>query len=607
MTVYIAHLLVVDTDPVRQAELTAQLEQLGYAVQTTTHVQRVFLLRAFNPFDLLIIHIETAVVNNFSLLTRLQRDPELNRLPVILLGSPTSLAQIATAMPFGVTDYLIIPNEPTLIDARIKANLEKKRYREQAAWYLREFNEMEKLADDLRLKILPLGIALSVEKDFDRLLEQILEEAMAICNADAGFLYLRTEDEHLRFVIARAESLQLAYGGPNGPPAPYPPIPIYDNTGAPNRHNVVIHVAVENTIINIADIYHDTAFDFTEMLAFDRQNNYRSISCLTVPLKNHVVVGVLQLLNARDENSQIAPFDVYHQLVAESLASQATIVLHNHILTQRHEELLGFQREMDIARRLQEGFLPTSLPEADGWDIAASIKPAQIVSGDFYDAFTLPNGKIALVIADVCDKGVGAALFMALVRSLIRAFITQYHYFQAQRLLATAASPDIQPLPTHDSIALLNAITLTNDYIGRYHGQSHMFATLFFGMLDPETGDLTYVNAGHNPPWIVNEAGHHTQLLPTGPAVGLRLGVNYQASSARLNGGDVLFAYTDGVTEARNEYKEQFTWQRLMPIIATHVGSAAMLLEQVNTAVRAYIDGMGQFDDITMLAVRRLY
>ncbi|MCA9960588.1 MAG: SpoIIE family protein phosphatase [Anaerolineales bacterium] len=608
MTVYIAHLLIVDTDKARQVALISQLEHLGYAVQTTSHAQRVLLLRAFNPFDLLILHIDVAAENDFELLKRLQYDSELNRLPVILLGTAVDVARMSQAMPYGITDYLIIPNEAALIDLRIKANLEKKRYREQAAWYLREFNEMEKLADDLRLKILPLGIALSVEKDFDRLLEQIVEEAMAICRADAGALYLRTENEHLRFVIVRIESLALTYGGPQEHPRiPYAPIPIYDSNGAPNRHNVAAHVTVEGTTINIADVYHEAAFDFSGIISFDQRNNYRSVSCLTVPLKNHETIGVLQLLNARDENGQIIPFDVYHQLVAESLASQATVVLHNHILSQRHEELLGFQREMEIARELQEGFLPTFLPEVDGWEIAARIQPAQIVSGDFYDAFTMPDGKIALVLADVCDKGVAAALFMALVRSLLRAFITQHHYLEAQRLLSTAASPEIRPFQTKDNIALLNAVILTNDYIGRYHDKSNMFATLFFGVLDPENASLTYVNAGHNPPLLFNASGSCTQLQPTGPAVGLRTGIYFQAHTIQINANDILLAYTDGVTDARNPLKQAFSEQRLQLILKEHNGSAAMLLDNISDAVHTHIDGAGQFDDITLLAIKRLH
>lgn len=606
MTVYIAHLLIVDKDQARQTALAAQLEGLGYAVQTTTQSQRVLLLRAFNPFDLLILHIDAAAENDFFLLKRLQLDSELNRLPIILLGSAFDVARIAMGMPFGVTDYLLLPNESVLIDTRIKANLEKKRFREQAAWYLREFNEMEKLADDLRLKILPLGIALSVEKDFDRLLEQIVKEAMAICNADAGTLYLRTEDEHLRYVIVCIESLGLSYGGKGNEPVPYGTIPIYDKTGAPNHKNVATHVAIEGATINIADIYNESAFDFSETQLFDRQNHYHSTSCLTVPLKNHEVIGILQLINARDESDQIIPFDVYHLLVAESLASQATVVLHNHILSQRHEELLGFQREMEIARQLQAGFLPTTLPQYDGWDIAASLKPAQTVSGDFYDAFTMPDGKIGFVIADVCDKGVAAALFMALVRSLIRAFITQHHYYlRAQRVLATAVSSHIRPFVTADNVALLNAVTLTNDYIGRYHEGSHMFATLFFGILDPITGGLDYINAGHNPPWIFNETGFKCHLLPTGPAIGLRMGVHYHANSAQLDSGDMLLAYTDGVTEARNGNREMFSPQRLLSLIEGFSGSASALLDKINTAVHAYIGGIGQFDDVTLLAIKR--
>src|SRR6185295_3398345 len=143
----------------------------------------------------------------------------------------------------------------------------------------------------------------------------------------------------------------------------------------------------------------------------------------------------------------------------------------------------SLERELEIGREIQRSFLPEELPRAEGWEIAARFRPARQVAGDFYDAFALPSsGRIGLVVADVCDKGVGAALFMALFRSLVRATATGMAWE------ADAAA------------GLLRVVRLTNDYIARTHGRSNMFATLFFGVLDPATGDLAYVNGGHEAP-----------------------------------------------------------------------------------------------------------
>jgi sigma-B regulation protein RsbU (phosphoserine phosphatase) len=226
--------------------------------------------------------------------------------------------------------------------------------------------------------------------------------------------------------------------------------------------------------------------------------------------------------------------------------------------------------------------LPTQLPQVSGWEIAASFSPAREVAGDFYDAFSLQDDtKVCLVIADVCDKGVGAALFMALSRSLIHAF--------AEWQQAGVGNP----------------IEFTNEYILRNHLQANMFITLFFGVLEPSTGLLSYVNSGHNPPVIIGATGVKTHLLPTGPATGIFPGWTFQLHQVYLEPGDVLFAYTDGVTEARNADGDFFTDKRLLQLLEEPAASAADLLQRVEESVRSYSAFADQSDDITMLVARR--
>ena len=189
-----------------------------------------------------------------------------------------------------------------------------------------------------------VGVALSAERNRDRLLETILTEAQKLCNADGGTLYLRTEDDHLRFTILRSESLGTNLGGTTGKPVNFPTIPLFDaDTKRPNMRNVATYCAVTKRTIHIPDAYHASGFDFSGTVAFDKRNNYRSKSFLTIPMVNQedTVIGVLQLINARDrESSEIIPFRQEDVDVVNALASQAAVALDNQQLLEQQRELL---------------------------------------------------------------------------------------------------------------------------------------------------------------------------------------------------------------------------------------------------------------------------
>jgi HD-GYP domain-containing protein (c-di-GMP phosphodiesterase class II) len=196
-----------------------------------------------------------------------------------------------------------------------------------------------------RLELLyKVGIALSAEKNKDRLVEMILLEAKQLCHADGGTLYLRDDEDRLRFAIMRTDSLGIALGGTTGKPIELPPIPLFDPaTGAPNKKNVATFAVVDKRSVNVPDAYDADGFDFSGTKAFDKRNQYRSRSFLTIPLVNNedVVIGVLQLLNARDPaTGEVVPFREDHQRIVEALASQAAIALDNQILLDGQKELL---------------------------------------------------------------------------------------------------------------------------------------------------------------------------------------------------------------------------------------------------------------------------
>jgi sigma-B regulation protein RsbU (phosphoserine phosphatase) len=248
------------------------------------------------------------------------------------------------------------------------------------------------------------------------------------------------------------------------------------------------------------------------------------------------------------------------------------------------------EKELEIGRQIQAGFFPTRLPAPPGWEIAAYFKPARQVAGDFYDVFELNRGEhIGIVIADVCDKGVGAALFMALIRTLIRAFSIQ----------------DFEDSRRETGVSLLNTIKQTNNYIAATHGEASMFATLFLGILHPQTGTMNYVNCGHEPPIITGPEGIRRRLAPTGPALGMMPDMTFAVEKTCLTIGDLLFAFTDGLTDAPNLRDQRFGRQRLTEIIGRPQATAAALLERMVAAVSEHVAGAGRFDDITMLAVGR--
>ena len=245
----------------------------------------------------------------------------------------------------------------------------------------------------------------------------------------------------------------------------------------------------------------------------------------------------------------------------------------------------SLERELEIGREIQKSFLPERLPEVAGWQIAARFAPARQVAGDFYDAFALPGGSsLGLVVADVCDKGVGAALFMALFRSLLRA----------------AATGDAAPAGAPATLA--GSVRLTNDYIARTHSRASMFATVFFGVLETATGTLHYINGGHEAPILFGEKGIRARLAPTGPAVGMMADASFEVAQDGLLPGEGLLAFTDGVTDARSA-SGRYGEERLVRLFSRPVSSAAGLLDAVEADLENHVGGAEQADDITMLAV----
>jgi phosphoserine phosphatase RsbU/P len=256
--------------------------------------------------------------------------------------------------------------------------------------------------------------------------------------------------------------------------------------------------------------------------------------------------------------------------------------------------LKSLEREMNIARDIQKEFLPRQLPEVKGWEIASYFKAAREVAGDFYDAFLLPDGMLTFLVADVCGKGIGAALFMTLFRSLIRAASTSDQFSPAQA-----------KKPFTPAERLQHVISLTNNYVVETHEESNMFATVFIGILDPQSGNLSYINGGNDPALIVGKDGRiHTSLTRTGPAIGVIPHAKYEVKEITLANDDLIVAFTDGIPDTQNINGDFFGNERLQALL-TKDSYPIELLSRIETELTQFIGTADQFDDITLLSIKR--
>ena len=256
-----------------------------------------------------------------------------------------------------------------------------------------------------------------------------------------------------------------------------------------------------------------------------------------------------------------------------------------HKMQQEHSQLESLKNDLAVANEIQQAILPRVFPPfpdvADKVDIAASMTSAKDVGGDFYDFFRIDDDHIGFIVGDVSGKGIPAAIFMAVSRTLIRAIGTRGEspakcVKEANRLLA-AESVDC------------------------------MFVTVFYGIYNLTTGDISYANAGHNPPYVLKQNGQVESLpMALDPMVGAIDGMDYHECSLQLGQGDMLIMFTDGVTEAMNPSYEEFGEKRLEDTLAK-VGrhDCREVVETIKADVATFTDGAEQSDDITIMVIKK--
>lgn len=244
-------------------------------------------------------------------------------------------------------------------------------------------------------------------------------------------------------------------------------------------------------------------------------------------------------------------------------------------------QLVGIRQELDIAAKMQQSILPRDWPQGEEFALWGTMRSAREVGGDFYDHFPLPGGRIGIVCADVSGKGVPAALFGMVSKTLIRAICTR---------------SDVSP---SENIAVVNDI-LSQD------NDTCVFVTTFYGVFDPRDGSVTYVNAGHPPPLLVHPDGRSEFLATTrGIALGVMDGMPFNQATITLAPDDQLYIYTDGVTEAFNGADEEFSPDRLLRIFdSSPPGDVVDGTRRIVAAVDAHANGAAQSDDITCVALK---
>lgn len=326
-----------------------------------------------------------------------------------------------------------------------------------------------------------------------------------------------------------------------------------------------------------AEIVNDVALDPRYRNAPGALQGMQALLCAPLRARDKIF-GVLSVASRAG-----ADFNAAESKVVSLLAVQVAVALGRvHLINERvAQERL--QESLKLSRSIQMGMLSTAFPrfsDNSPVDLYAFMEPAREVSGDFYDFFYLDGKTLLIVIGDVSDKGVPAALFMVMVKTLIRAIAKQY---KAPQQILAALNPEL---------------CRDND--------SAMFVTLFLALFDPDSGKFTYSFGGHNPPLHLSRDGSASWLQgDSGMALGIFDDAVFSAQTLTLQPGDSVLLYTDGVSEAMDGDNNAFGEQRLSDLLAGNPGSdAQQLVESVIAAVNGFVRGAEQSDDITLLALQ---
>jgi len=407
---------------------------------------------------------------------------------------------------------------------------------------------------DLLALISKVGITLLASATLNETLEQIVALVFEAVPADRCLIMMRDEgSEDLRVAVAR----------------------LRDRAGEVGEirvsRNVLDEVVIRGKSVLTSDAQHDPRFASGTVVL----QGVRSV--LAVPLGvSEKVFGIIYA------DSPIAEgrFTEDHLKVLTTLASVAAIRVENTRLVEARLERERLERELALASEIQQRFQPTAPPQVNGYELQGISFPCYEIGGDYYDFIEREDGRLVIALGDVSGKGTAAALLMSSLHAAVHA-----------------------QSGSHDS--LVATISAVNRYLAD-NIPANRFVTLFYAELDPGSGALSFLNAGHNPPLIVHAAGTVEQLASGGLPLGIKPDADYREGRTQLQPGDVLVIYSDGVTEAVSPTGEEFGPTRLYEVVSRNVtSSAAGIRDRIESALTKFSQGTAAADDITLVIVKR--
>lgn len=437
-----------------------------------------------------------------------------------------------------------------------------------------------------------MGVALERARLYDMMHEQRIHEQATLLRLSSQLLGPLNLDELLDYVVQEVRQLQdvdacaVLLPGPGGQNLYFRAASGWTSDPVAQGFRVPVVGSFSGQVMSSQKpIVRESVRDVDEfpwVPDWFREEDYRAEVVIPMVVQGRSI-GVL-LIDARQPRT----FDMADIRFLQLMANQAAIAIERVRL--RSEELRSqrIEEELAVGRQIQLSMLPPTCPEIEGWDFTAVYEAARQVGGDFYDFFRLSHetDKLGLVIADVSDKGVPAALYMALSRTIIR---------------NTAI----------DGKTPARALVQTNRFM-QNDSRSNMFVTAFYGVLDVVNGRFRYANAGHNPPFIWRAATNQIERLTKhGIVLGILPVIRLEDIETTIAPGDALILYTDGVTEAVNGAYEQYGEERLETAVAHTLAAnphatAAELAAVIVQNVQTHVGAMSQSDDLTLVIVRRL-
>jgi len=336
----------------------------------------------------------------------------------------------------------------------------------------------------------------------------------------------------------------------------------------------IINQAVnQNSSILTSDAQDDTRFKAEASII-----NLNIHSAMCVPLWNNKdIIGVIYA----DRIFKLEQFTEDDLRLMTLLANLAAIKIENAKLVEQGIEKEKMEKELALATQIQRDFLPKENPQSKSFDIAGTNVPCYQVGGDYYDFIDIDPERIGITIADVSGKGVSASLLMASLRAALQSEV-------------------------HLEYDIEKMVKKLNDFVHR-SSSSNKFITFFFSELNKKTSELTYINAGHNPPLILDLKGKVQRLESSGFCLGMFPNVDYKMEKLKLGIGDIALLFTDGITESRNKNNEEFEEQRLIQLLKKNSKIGAQdLMEKINQELEEFTFGTEQMDDQTIVVIKRV-